>query len=227
MIFLILIALFLLLVVGPSLWVKHIIKKYSVESPNLQGTGGELAQHLIDRFNLKASLETTEAGDHYDPVNKTVRLSPQFMDGRSLSAVAVAAHEIGHAVQHHEGHNLLSFRTRLAKLAASAERAGSVAFVVMPIVALITRSPGVGFAMIAIGVASMLLGVVVHLVTLPVEMDASFNKALPILEDGQYLDATQLAIAKKILLAAALTYVAGALVSIVNVWRWLYLLRMR
>ncbi|MEM0910540.1 MAG: zinc metallopeptidase [Pseudomonadota bacterium] len=227
MIFVILISLFLFIVIFPSFWVKRIIEKYTEELPNLQGTGGELAQHLIQRFKLKASLESTETGDHYDPSSKTVRLSPQFMEGRSLSAVAIAAHEVGHAVQHHEGHSLLRLRTQLAQLALSAERAGSIAFVIMPIIALVTRSPGVGFAMLALGVVSMLLGVIVHLVTLPVEIDASFNKALPILEDGQYLNPEQLAIAKKILLAAALTYVAGALVSIVNVWRWLYLLRMR
>lgn len=225
MIFLILIAVFLLIVVGPSVWVKHVLEKYAEETSQLQGTGGELAQHLIDRFQLKATLEPTETGDHYDPSSKTVRLNLNYMQGRSLSAVAVAAHEIGHAIQDHEGHGLLKLRTRLAQLASTAERAGSIAFVVMPIVALITRSPGIGLAMVAIGVASMLLGVIVHLVTLPVELDASFNKALPILEDGQYLAPEQLAIAKKILLAASLTYVSGALVSIVNVWRWLYLLR--
>ncbi len=227
MIFIILIALFLAVVVGPSLWVKHVLNKYSIEQKDLQGTGGELAQHLINRFQLKANLEATEAGDHYDPSSKTVRLTNDYMNGRSLSAVAVAAHEIGHAIQHHENHHLLRLRSRLAEFSIKAERVGSIAFVVMPIAAIITRSPGIGLLMLGLGIASMLLGVVVHLVTLPVELDASFNKALPILKEGNYLTAEQLAIAEKILLAAALTYVAGALVSIVNVWRWAYLLRMR
>lgn len=215
----------LAVVVLPGIWVKHTLQKYAVEYAALPGTGGELATHLINRFELPVTLETTERGDHYDPSGKVVRLSEEFMNGRSLSAVAVAAHEVGHAIQHDTNYPLLRLRTRLATFAVYAEKVGSAAFIFLPILALISRSPSVGMLMLGLAVGSMLLGVVVHMVTLPVEIDASFNRALPILEKGQYLNAEEIKIARKILLAAAITYVAGALLSLVNIWRWIYLLR--
>ena len=215
----------LAIIILPGLWVKHTLAKYSIDYEGLPGTGGELATHLINRFELPVTLETTDSGDHYDPRDKTVRLSEEFMNGRSLSAVAVAAHEVGHAIQHDRNYSLLNFRTRLASFAVYAEKIGSAAFVFLPILALISRSPTVGALMLGLAVGSMLLGVIVHLVTLPVEIDASFNRALPILEKGEYLNAQEMKIARKILLAAAITYVAGAMLSLVNIWRWIYLLR--
>ena len=215
----------LAIIILPGLWVKHTLKRYSVEYDALPGTGGELATHLINRFELPVKLETTESGDHYDPTAKVVRLSEEFMNGRSLSAVAVAAHEVGHAIQHDTNYPLLNLRTRLATFAMYAEKIGSAAFVFLPLLALISRSPTVGALMLGLAVGSMLLGVIVHMVTLPVEIDASFNRALPILEKGQYLNDQEMKIARKILLAAAITYVAGAMLSLVNIWRWIYLLR--
>ncbi len=219
--------LFIVILVLPGWWVKYILNKYSIEYPALPGTGGELAEHLIQRFQLPVTLEVTELGDHYDPDSKTVRLSEHFLNGKSLSAVAVAAHEVGHAIQDHQGYGLLALRTRLARVAMSAEKIGGIAFVLFPVLALISRSPTLGAGLLFIAMGSLLLSLVVHLSTLPVEWDASFNKALPILQQGEYLSAAELIIARKILLAAALTYVAGALLSIVNIWRWLRLLRLR
>ena len=225
MLYVLLIVIALAVVALPGIWVKRTLKTYSVEYEALPGTGGELASHLIQRFELPVKLETTEAGDHYDPQAHTVRLSEEFMNGRSLSAVAVATHEVGHAIQHHSNYGLLGLRTRLAGAAMKAEKLGSAAFIFLPLMALISRSPTLSGTMLAVAVASMFLGVLVHLVTLPVEWDASFNRALPILEQGNYLNDQEMKIARKILLAAALTYVAGALLSMVNIWRWIYLLR--
>jgi len=222
---LVVILIVLAIVVLPGLWVKRTLKKYSVEYDALPGTGGELATHLINRFELPVTLETTQSGDHYDPSEKVVRLSEEFMNGRSLSAVAVAAHEVGHAIQHNSNYSLLNLRTRLAVFAMYAEKIGSAAFIFLPLLALVSRSPTVGALMLGLAVGSMLLGVIVHMVTLPVEIDASFNRALPILEKGQYLNDQEMKIARKILLAAAITYVAGAMLSLVNIWRWIYLLR--
>ena len=225
MIYILVIAIVLAIVVLPGMWVKRTLNKYSVEYDALPGTGGELAKHLIERFQLPVKLETTEAGDHYDPQAQTVRLSEAFMNGRSLSAVAVATHEVGHAIQHHKNYGPLGLRTRLAGAAMKAERLGSAAFVFLPLLAIISRSPTLSGTLLAVAVGSMFLGVLVHLVTLPVEWDASFNRALPILAEGNYLNDQEMKIARKILLAAALTYVAGALLSVVNIWRWIYLLR--
>lgn len=203
------------------------LKKYSVEYDALPGTGGELARHLINRFEMSVDLETTEQGDHYDPESKTVRLSKEYFNGRSLSAVAVAAHEVGHAIQDQQGYRWLKWRSRLAKIAHYAEKLGSASFLLFPLIMLVTRSPIASGTLLLFAVATMGISVLVHLITLPVEWDASFNRALPILEQGDYLSSSELKAARKILLAAALTYVSAALMSLVNVWRWLRLLRFR
>ena len=92
------------LIFGPQFWVKHAISKHSVARPDLAGTGGELAEHLIDHFQIgKTGVEITEKGDHYDPRDHMVRLLKNNYDGQSISAVAIAAHEVGHAIQHHQG----------------------------------------------------------------------------------------------------------------------------
>ena len=92
----------LALIFGPSLWVKFVMKRYSKEKPEMPGTGGELAKHLIERFTLKdVKVEVTELGDHYDPVEKKVRLLREHYESRSLTAVAIAAHEVGHVRQQH------------------------------------------------------------------------------------------------------------------------------
>ena len=87
------ILMLLAIVVLPQLWVRHTISKHGAERPDLPGTGGELARHLLDRFDLgNVPVEITEKGDHYDPDAKVVRLLRQHHEGRSLSAVAIAAH---------------------------------------------------------------------------------------------------------------------------------------
>ena len=98
----------LALVFGPSLWVKFVMNRYSSNRPEMPGTGGELAQHLIDRFELKGvTVEMTELGDHYDPTEKKVRLLREHFESKSLTAVAIAAHEVGHAIQDQEGDQTL------------------------------------------------------------------------------------------------------------------------
>ena len=88
--------LVLALIFGPSLWVKLVMKRYSSQQPEMPGTGGELAKHLIERFSLKdVKVEVTELGDHYDPIEKKVRLLPEHYDSKSLTAIAIAAHEVG------------------------------------------------------------------------------------------------------------------------------------
>ncbi|MGJ8663790.1 MAG: zinc metallopeptidase, partial [Marinicella sp.] len=97
-----LIILFILIIVfGPNLWVKHVLRKHQKHIESLDGTGSELALHLIDRFELVdvQVIKGKKDEDYYDPQNKIVCLSPEVHDGKSLTAVAVAAHEVGHAIQ--------------------------------------------------------------------------------------------------------------------------------
>lgn len=221
----------LLLLAGlmlPGLWVRQVLQKYSEPGDRYKasGSGGELARHLLDRFELTdVKVEATESGDHYDPQAKAVRLSPDNFGGHSLTAVTVAAHEVGHALQDARGEALFNMRQRLVHVAMRGESVGRVLLLAAPVVFMLTRVPQAGLLMALIAVASMAVGTLVHLVTLPVELDASFGKALPLLEQGNYLHAGDLPHARRILRAAALTYVAGSLASLLNLGRWLAVLR--
>ena len=215
-------------VFGPQLWARYTFNRYNKQQDHFPGTGGELAQHLINKFELHSvKLETTDKGDHYDPESRTVRLSPQYFDGKSITAIAIAAHEVGHAVQHAQNHPMLNLRSRLVKTAFVAEKIGSLAIIAIPVITLITRAPSAGVLVFIIAIGSMLISTLVHLVTLPVEWDASFSKALPVLKSGKYINDQEVAATKKVLRAAALTYVAGSLASLLNLWRWLAVLRRR
>lgn len=213
------------LLYGSQWWVKYTLNRYATSLDHLQGTGGELARHLLDRFEMQdVKVEIDDRGDHYDPTDKAVRLSTDNFNNKSLTAIAVAAHEVGHAIQHHRKEPLLQLRTNLIKVAAVSEKLGSLAFILMPIVVGLTRAPHLSLIMIGIVILSMLVAVIVHFVTLPVEWDASFGKALPILEQG-YVKEDELIAVKKVLRAAALTYVAASLAGVLNLWRWLALFR--
>lgn len=193
----------------------------------MPGTGGELAVHLVEELELDGvTVEKTENNqDHFDPSTRTVRLGPGNFDGKSLTAVAVAVHEVGHAIQYHRGEPLIKLRTRFAPYARLAERIGVGALMFMPVVFAVTRVPHAAGIMIAAGVLSMLSAVVFHLLTLPVEWDASFNKALPILTKGRYIAPGEEKAVRSVLKAAALTYVAAALADLLSLWRWLLILR--
>ncbi len=212
----------------PGLWVRQVLRKYSLPADRYRdrGSGGELARHLLDRFALQGvAVETTELGDHYDAEARAVRLANDNYHGHSLTAITVAAHEVGHALQHARGETLFSQRQRLARLAVTGQRIGSLFLVTAPLVMLLTRAPGAGLLLLLVGIGSMLIGTLVHLITLPVELDASFNKALPILTSGHYLHEADLPHAQRILRAAAMTYVAASLASLLNLGRWLAILR--
>jgi Zn-dependent membrane protease YugP len=209
------------LVFGPSIWVKHVFKKHSAKRPDLPGTGGELARHLLDEARLTdVKVETTADGDHYDPGSRAVRLSPENYDGRSVTAVAVAAHEVSHAVQHARGEPAFARRVELVRNLTWIERVATAVVLLAPVGFIFLKSP-VMFAVHALAAAALMgIGVVVHFVTLPVEFDASFAKALPVLEQGRYLSDGDMPAARTVLKAAAYTYVAAALATLLNIARW-------
>ncbi|MDF1609536.1 zinc metallopeptidase [Hoeflea sp. YIM 152468] len=211
---------------GPHYWVGHTMRRHGAERPDFPGTGGDMAQHLIKRLELTGvGVEATEVGDHYDPETRMVRLSQANYNGASLTAVAVAAHEVGHALQHHRGERGLALRQKLVGLAMMTDRIASIFFLAAPVLAIVLRAPVALFGMALIGIGLLAIRIVVHLVTLPVEYDASFNKALPILREGGYLADQDLSGARSVLKAAALTYVAAALMSLLNLARWVRILR--
>lgn len=218
--------LVLLLVFGPQAWVRSEMSRHAAARADLPGTGGELARHLLDRFQLGAvTVETTESGDHYDPQARAVRLSRDNHDGRSITAVAVAAHEVGHAIQHAQGSNLLAARSMLARSLFVIDKVAMAVMITAPLVAVVTHVPAVGLMQFGLAVALLGIGLVVHLVTLPLELDASFGKALPILAGDGYLDQRDIPAARGVLRAAAFTYIAGALIGLLNFLRILRIIR--
>ena len=220
------ITLLLALIFGPQYWVKHVIKKHSVSRTDFPGTGGELAQHLLEAFNINnVKVEVTRDGDHYDPRDHMVRLLSDNHDGRSITAVAIAAHEVGHAIQHHEGNSLLALRQKLVVFASVTDKFAAVFFFLAPILGVVAKSPAAFLGVIIIGISFIAIRLLVHLVTLPVEWDASFAKALPILEKGGYLHPNDMPAAREVLKAAALTYVSVALASLLDLARWIRILR--
>ena len=221
----VLLLLFIILHI-PSWWSWRILKQNQVQREDIQGTGELFARHLVKQLHLDSvSIEPTRQGDHYDPSNKAVRLSIDNYDGKSLTAMVVAAHEVGHALQDHLGYRPLHLRTKLAYIAHHAERAGSLIIYGAPIIFALTQMPSSGLIVLILGILTIGISSVLHLVTLPVEFDASFSRALPILKAGNYLSPDDLKTAKSILFACALTYVASSLASVLSVWRWITIFR--
>lgn len=221
----VILSILLFCIYAPGWWAKYILSKYNRDE-YFSGTGKDLARILLDDNNLEAiKVEETNAGDHYDPADKVVRLNPETCNKKSLTAVVIAAHEVGHAVQDASSYTPLKFRTRFIGMALLAEKIGAGLIMAVPIVTLITRVPATGVLMFVGGFASLGLPVIIHLVTLPVEFDASFNRAMHFFKSGKYIPDEDLPAARSILLACALTYVAGALAGLLNIWRWLRILR--
>ncbi|MEX2367617.1 MAG: zinc metallopeptidase [Pseudohongiellaceae bacterium] len=226
MLILILIILLALVIMGPQYWASHVLKKYSTHRPDIPGTGGELVKHLRKKFSLDyLQLESTKEGDHYDPGAKTVRLSETNLQGQSLTAVAVAAHEFGHALQHARNYKPLDQRTRMVQLAQKTEKIGGIAIFALPLLAFTPMGARAAPMLIVLIILCMGINCIVHLVTLPVEFDASFGRALPILKKGQYIDAKDMRAVRKILTACALTYLASSLSGLLNFWRWFRFLK--
>ncbi|MEO7861114.1 MAG: zinc metallopeptidase [Nitrospirales bacterium] len=226
MLFALLLIVIVMVVFGPQLWIRRVFAQYSEPRADYPGTGGEFARHLLKRLDMThITVGETAKGDHYDPVTKTVHLTPDHFNGKSLTAITIAAHEVGHAIQDQIGFRALAERTRLVRFAHGAEKLGAVLMMGIPLATALARTPMAGILVLIAGIATMGISTLVHLVTLPVEWDASFRHALPVLQQGNYLSSDDMRGARRILTAAALTYVAASLASLLNVWRWVAFLR--
>ena len=208
--------LFLALSILPGMWTRVTLARYSKPRKDIQYNGEEFAKALIGKFRLhNVTVEAApDNGDHYDPTDKVVRLSPDRMKTNSLTAIAVAAHEVGHALQDATQYPGFSASGKVRVAAHHFRQMGTWVLVLAPVVALISKNPIIGMITAAIALMSYFLSAAVHLFNLPIEFDASFKRALPILEDCEYLSESDLKAARKILKAAAMTYVAGALLNV-------------
>ncbi len=214
------------IIFGPGLWVKSVMARYSRPRNRYPGTGAQIARHLLDALGLaQVSVEETDQGDHYDPVKKAVRLTPANYGQGSLTAVTIAAHEVGHAVQDHYGYPPLAWRTRLVTWMGPAEKVGAGLLMASPFLGAITRIPAAGMLAFLGGFLTLGLSTVIHLITLPTEFDASFGRAMPMLVKGDILRPEDRSRARRLLTAAALTYVSASLMSLLNIARWWAILR--
>ena len=218
----------LALIFGPSIWVKLVMWRYSSEKPEMPGTGGELAKHLVERFSLKdVDVEVTEQGDHYDPIEKKVRLSQEHYGSKSLTAIAIAAHEVGHAIQDQQGDKRLATRTKMVPIVDKVARWSVAIIYLSPIIGIITRHPMPFSLLLILGLSGFIARMIIHVLTLPIEFDASFSKALPLLREGNFVSQSNEKAVSSILRAAALTYVSAALADILNLSRWIVILSRR
>lgn len=216
----------LVMVIGPGLWVNAIMARYRHPADRYGKTGGQTARELLDELSLQhVQTEVTDSGDHYDPLKKAVRLSEANFNGRSLTALTVAAHEVGHAIQDAAGFPPLRWRTRLVRWVGPVEKVGAGLLMLAPFSLALTRVPMIGIFTFLGGLLTLGSGVVVHVLTLPTEFDASFGRALPLVKLRRVLRHEDLPRARRLLMAAALTYVSGALQSLLNIARWWTILR--
>jgi len=220
------IVLVLVVVFGPGIWVQRVLDRYSVPANRYSGTGGQLARNLLDKHGLQTvAVEATDQGDHYDPEAKAVRLTEEKFNGHSLTAITVAAHEVGHALQDRDGYAPLKLRTRLVKATRGVEKIGAGVLMVSPFLGIVTRAPVVGLLTFAAGMLTLGTAAVIHFITLPTEFNASFARALPLLDKHRILRQVDRPHAHKLLTAAALTYVSASLMSLLNIARWIAILR--
>ena len=210
----------------PSLWTKAILNKHRKPHPDIPGAGLQFAEHLIQKHDLVGvKIEETDQGDHYDPIEKVVRISTANAHSNSLTAITTVAHEIGHALQDKNNYPELKQRTALVERAAVMQKFAGMALMVTPLLIPLAHTPMVAFLTFGAGFIAMGVPVIIHLSTLPVEFDASFKRALPLLEQGEYLNKSDNKTAKRILFACAMTYVAASLSSLFNLWKWLKALK--
>ena len=209
----------------PQVYVRSVFKRHSKPQSHIPGSGAELVRHLAERFEVPVDVKETEPGlDRYEPGAVTIYLSPDNYHGHSLTSVAAATHEFGHAIQFHRKEPTARMTARYLPLAVAIQRIG-VALISLPFFAMFLQMPRIGVLAIGVVVIVMLMATFVHAIVLPQEWDASFNKALPILQQGGYVEEQDLPAIKSILRAAALTYLAHALSDVFSWWRWGRILR--
>ncbi len=199
--------------------VNSTFKKYSKMHTGRNITGAQAARSILDAnglYNVRVERVSGNLTDHFDPKANVIRLSDSVHDSVSVAAVGVAAHEAGHAVQHATAYKPILVRNSIVPVA----NIGSMAGPYLVILGLLMSYGPLAYA----GIIFFSLAVLFQLVTLPVEFNAS-NRAIATLENDGYLESVEVPAVKKVLSAAAMTYVAAAAVSIAQLLRLVMLVR--
>ena len=207
----------IVLAIWAQMRVKSAYKKYSKIRSSQGVTGAKVAEYLLNHNGITdVQVEAVEGtlSDHYDPKAKKVRLSTENYKGTSLAALAVSAHEVGHAIQHNTGYFPLQIRHSILPVT----NLGSWAAFPLFFIGFFFQYP----LLMDLGIIFFAGVVIFHFVTLPVEFNAS-SRAMSILESQGLLVNTEITGAKKVLNAAALTYVAATAVSLIHLIRLIIL----
>jgi len=198
----------------PNLWVNYILKKYNKILPEIPFTGKELGDRILKEGKIENVLiKPIKQIDHYNPIEKKIYISEDKINKKSITSIAVVVHEIGHAIQDKENYKPLKLRQKLVEKTLIFQRIGSFLLVIgLPSIFAFTKSPFITFIAAIIIMGCLSTNVLIHFITLPVEFDASFKKALPILQ--KYVPKANMHQCKSVLRAAAFTYLAQSIVSI-------------
>lgn len=214
----ILVIIGMVLCLGASFRVNSVMKKYGKVGNSTGITGAEAARRILNNeglYNVQIECLQSDQGDHYDPRTNTVRLSYQNFNEATVTAVGVAAHECGHAIQYAKGYSPLNFRTALVPVVNIGSRIG------MPII-ILGMLLSWNNVLIQIGIWAFSLSVLFQLVTLPVEFNAS-SRAIAKIDQYGLVSMEENRGCKKVLSAAAMTYVAAAASSILQLLRLILL----
>ncbi|MBF4500092.1 zinc metallopeptidase [Savagea sp. SN6] len=194
--------------------VKSTYNKYSKVRSTSGMTGAQVARRILDEnglYNVKVVRHEGFLSDHYNPMTKVVALSPQNYDEPSVAGTAVAAHEVGHAIQDAEAYKFLVFRHKMVPAVNLTSNASWI-FIMMGLFFSSMNS------LLWVGIVMMSIGVIFQLITLPVEFDAS-NRAMDQVVQLGIIGQEEEPHAKKVLSAAAMTYVAAAAVAVLELAR--------
>ncbi|MDF9866903.1 Zn-dependent membrane protease YugP [Bacilli bacterium PM5-3] len=190
-------------------------KKYSKMQNHRGLSGYEVARRILDSNGL-SNVEIFEGSgqlsDYFDPTKNIIKLSPEVYGGRSIASLAIAAHEVGHAIQYATKYPVIAFRNKLLPLTITAS---NFAWIIIFLGIFLTRSNNF---LLYLGIGLMLVVALFQLVTLPLEFNAS-SRALKNLEDGNYLDYDEIPKAKKVLNSAAMTYVVALITTLAEILR--------
>ena len=201
---------------GAKMWVQSAVKKWSDVATSRGMTGRQVAQAILKARGISdVTIEATRGSltDHYDPSTKTLRLSEDVYDNRSVTAAGIAAHEVGHAIQHQEGYAMMKLRQKMVPAASIGTSLGiwiTIAGVMIGMSGLAT-----------VGVLLFGAAVAFTLVTLPVEFDAS-SRAKKVLQQQQLVTGREAEGVNQVLNAAAATYVAAAVTAVLQLVYWAY-----
>ena len=208
----------------PGVWVNYTLNKHDDVLPNMPFTAKEFGLNLLKEQNLDdVKIEDTKIGDHYDTSSKTVRVKPDRLDKKSITSITVVCHEIGHAMQHKENFPPLIRRQIIISKTEWLNKLSSLLlYGGFPVIFATGALPFIRICVIII-FASILINMIAHLITLDVELDASFKRAMPILE--KKIPEEYHSSCKSILRVCAYTYVCASLTSILDVRKLWFLLR--